>query len=125
MAAAMSKSGLAISASGSTVWELCCLGVPSVVWPLAENQRGIAAALDRAGAAVAVDGIGEALAAARELISFPEKQLALCKAAWGLVDGRGAARVVDEMERRMGDQWGAKVPLPGTDSVSGAGEVRS
>lgn len=120
VAAAMSGSGLAVSAAGSTVWELCCLGVPSVVWPLADNQRGIAAALGRAGAAVAVDGAAEALAAARELMDSTERRAAMGWAAWELADGRGAERVVNEMERLARGCAGAKVPLTATDSTIGA-----
>lgn len=121
MAAAISGVGLAVSASGSTVWELCCLGVPSVVWPIADNQRAIAAALNRAGVALAVGGVAEALAAARSLMFSPEKRVAMGRKAWKLVDGRGAQRVVDQLRRltRAGDA--AKVPLPVSDSTIGVG----
>lgn len=124
MAAAMSGAGVAVSASGSTVWELCCLGVPAVVWPIADNQRGIAAALDRAGAAVVVESVGEMLAAARELVESPEKRAAVGRAAWKLVDGRGAERVVDAMERLTFGGPAAKVPLTVSDSTIGAGGNR-
>ena len=40
---------LAITAAGSTCWELACLGVPAVTIVTAENQRGIAASLSHAG----------------------------------------------------------------------------
>ena len=120
MAAAMRGAGLAVSASGSTVWELCCLGVPSVVWPIADNQCGIAAALDRAGAAMVVEKVGDALAAARELVESPEKRAALGRAAWKLVDGRGAERVVDTIERLTFGGPAAKVPVTVSDSTIGA-----
>lgn len=115
VAQAMSEADLAITAAGSTVWELCCLGLPAVVWPVAENQRPIAEALEAAGAAVAVDGLQEAVEAARELMKSPERRARLSAAAWKLVDGRGAERVAGEMERLAGRMRGAKVPVFASD----------
>ena len=50
MAQLMADADLSIGAAGSTSWERCCLGLPSLMAVLADNQRGIAAALDNAGA---------------------------------------------------------------------------
>jgi UDP-2,4-diacetamido-2,4,6-trideoxy-beta-L-altropyranose hydrolase len=55
MAQLMASSDLAIGAAGSTSWERCCLGVPTLMVVLAENQCGIASALSNAGAALAMD----------------------------------------------------------------------
>ncbi len=52
MARLMSDSDLAIGAAGSTAWERCCLGLPSIQLVLAENQTGIAAAVAATGGAV-------------------------------------------------------------------------
>lgn len=38
----ITRSDFAIGASGSTTWERCCLGLPSLVIPIAENQKAIA-----------------------------------------------------------------------------------
>lgn len=43
------RADLAIGAGGATTWERCCLGLPSLVITLAENQRAIAAELARRG----------------------------------------------------------------------------
>lgn len=51
MAKIMADSDLVIGAAGSTSWERCCLGVPSMVFVLATNQKAIAQNLDRLGAA--------------------------------------------------------------------------
>lgn len=51
MAQRMADSDLAIGAGGSSAWERCCLGLPSVVVPIAENQRSNCSALSRLGAA--------------------------------------------------------------------------
>lgn len=47
MAELMANSDLCIGAAGSTTWERCCLGVPTIMLVLAENQRKIANELDR------------------------------------------------------------------------------
>lgn len=50
MAAHMALADLAISAGGTTTWERCCLGLPSIILETAENQSGIAQAIMQAGA---------------------------------------------------------------------------
>ena len=52
MAQIMTDSDLAIGAAGGTAWERCCLGLPSLVLVLAENQQVGALALQNSGAAV-------------------------------------------------------------------------
>lgn len=51
MAQLMAESDLAIGAAGGTAWERCCLGLPSFILVLAENQRAGAISLQDAGAA--------------------------------------------------------------------------
>lgn len=51
MAELLSESDLCIGAAGGSVWERCCLGVPSWLVVLAENQKQGAKALESAGAA--------------------------------------------------------------------------
>ena len=43
----MAKADFAVGAGGTTSWERCCLGLPSIVITLAENQRPIAAELHK------------------------------------------------------------------------------
>lgn len=52
MAKLMSESDLAIGAAGSSAWERCFLGLPSLILILAENQRQGAIAIENAGAAM-------------------------------------------------------------------------
>lgn len=52
MAQIMAESDLAIGAAGSTSWERCCLGLPTVMVVLAENQRFAANLLEHAKAIV-------------------------------------------------------------------------
>ncbi len=51
MARRMADSDLAIGAAGSTSWERCCLGLPTMMVVLADNQRAAAQALDATCAA--------------------------------------------------------------------------
>lgn len=46
----MAECDVAVGAAGSTSWERCALGVPSILLILAQNQRVIANALEAAGA---------------------------------------------------------------------------
>ncbi len=48
----MVEADLAVSAGGSTCWELAFMGVPNVIIPFAENQEPIAASLAECGAAI-------------------------------------------------------------------------
>ncbi|HEC14769.1 MAG TPA: UDP-2,4-diacetamido-2,4,6-trideoxy-beta-L-altropyranose hydrolase, partial [Rhodospirillales bacterium] len=48
----MRDADIALGSPGTTSWERCCLGLPSILVTFAENQREIAAGLGRAGAAV-------------------------------------------------------------------------
>ncbi|MBT2625101.1 UDP-2,4-diacetamido-2,4,6-trideoxy-beta-L-altropyranose hydrolase [Bacillus sp. ISL-32] len=50
MAELMYNADLAIGAGGSTTWERCYLGLPSIVITVAENQESIAQTLDQLGA---------------------------------------------------------------------------
>ncbi|CAI8349813.1 MAG: UDP-2,4-diacetamido-2,4,6-trideoxy-beta-L-altropyranose hydrolase [Cellvibrionales bacterium UBA7375] len=47
----MLNADIAIGGAGSTAWERCCLGLPSLCFTLADNQRAIAVELDRRKAA--------------------------------------------------------------------------
>lgn len=97
MAQLMADSDLAIGAAGSTSWELCCLGVPSLLICVADNQRYVIAALASASAAAQLD-----LAALKQPDGAPFREqlakllndLGTFSAAGALVtDGRGAEGV--------------------------------
>ena len=55
MAALMAEHTLAIGAPGSTSWERACIGLPSIIIALAENQQTISRNLALAGAAKQVE----------------------------------------------------------------------
>ena len=43
----MAKSDLAIAAGGSSVWERCCLGLPSIIVSIADNQLELSETLEK------------------------------------------------------------------------------
>ena len=51
----MAQATLAIGAPATSAWERCCLGLPSVIIPFADNQLQVAKALENAGAGVVVN----------------------------------------------------------------------
>jgi len=59
MAELMSHADLAIGASGSSSWERCALGLPSISYVIADNQIDIASALEKAGAIILIREITE------------------------------------------------------------------
>lgn len=102
MARLMLESDLAIGAGGSTSWERCCLGLPSMVIAVAPNQVPIAEALGRGGyhkflgwhGGVSADSLsGEISAAAGR---FDELSL-MGERGMKLVDGGGVQRVLAAM----------------------------
>jgi UDP-2,4-diacetamido-2,4,6-trideoxy-beta-L-altropyranose hydrolase len=52
MSGLMMNADLMIGAAGSTSWERCCLGLPVLLYVLAENQKAIAGSLEKLGAAI-------------------------------------------------------------------------
>lgn len=101
MARLMADSDLAVGAAGSTSWERCCLGLPSVQVVLADNQREIARALEHAGAAVTVDldSLPTGLVRVFESGQLTGDNLAvMSQVASSITDGTGATLVADELQ---------------------------
>ena len=98
----MAEADLAIGAGGTTTWERCCLGLPSLVISIAENQqpacRSLAAAdiIDYLGHHKDVENEGITRAISR-LANDPIRRQKLTKNSTALVDGVGVQRVVDAM----------------------------
>lgn len=100
MAELMSRSDLSIGAAGSTSWERCCLGLPTLMCVLAENQQGIAKALETSGAAMMVsqEDIATFLCEKIAILCAQPERLSLTSGrASQLVDGWGAQRVAQSM----------------------------
>ncbi len=93
---------IAIGAAGVGLLERMQAGVPSVVVVAAPNQRALADAATRSGAAVAVAEVRAACAEALRLLADPAMRDRMAAAGRAAVDGRGAARVARELNRLTG-----------------------
>ncbi len=97
MSELMASASLAIGAGGSTSWERACLGLPSIIAVLADNQLATARALEQAGCAIAVPAGINFEYEVRQLVQFLSNQPTLLRlmaaAGAALVDGRGLSRL--------------------------------
>jgi UDP-2,4-diacetamido-2,4,6-trideoxy-beta-L-altropyranose hydrolase len=98
MAELMVQADVAIGSGGGTSLERCCLGLPSLVILVADNQRSSVSSLVRAGAVSLVGALPEATPEriAASLASLAHDGAALAaqaRAAAAAVDGEGACRV--------------------------------
>jgi UDP-2,4-diacetamido-2,4,6-trideoxy-beta-L-altropyranose hydrolase len=103
VAGLMAKADLSLGAPGSTAWERCCLGLPSALVLLADNQRDNARALEAAGAATILGTRAElspGLVARHleDLLANPTRLAEMARHAAAVCDGDGARRVVAALE---------------------------
>lgn len=104
MRALMLQCDAAVSAAGTTLYELCACGLPSVTYILADNQRMGAAAFETAGLmpcagdirenACCVEHIFEKLN--RLIENYTERQ-SIAKQMQMTVDGYGTVRLVEKL----------------------------
>ena len=94
----MAAADVAVSAAGTTCWEICLLGLPALLFDVAANQTAVARELDRRGCAVHV---GNQRVAAESIVDQLARVLRSCElrrslsiSCRQLVDGDGAGRVV-------------------------------
>jgi spore coat polysaccharide biosynthesis predicted glycosyltransferase SpsG len=100
IAEVMVNSDLAIGAAGGTAWERCCLGLPSLIIAVAENQHLGVRALECANAGYnlgALENLNESLPQGLALLSRAERLSEMSIAASRLVDGLGAERVCQHL----------------------------
>lgn len=118
----MAEADIAISAAGTTCWELCLLGLPSMLIDIADNQTHVAKELHKRGCAIhigrdiAPETVAEKI---KWLFDAVEVRESLSRSSRKLVDGRGATRVVsvlrgegflelrpaEEKDRRLLWEW--------------------
>ncbi len=110
----MADADLAIGAAGTSAWERCCLGLPSLVVTIAGNQRDIAKAISEAGTAKVIgdaEDLTPALIASelRQLHENPDLLTLMSVKAAAVCDGFGAIR--------------ASLPLQQGEPAKDGGEV--
>lgn len=104
MAELILEHDLAVGAAGTTSWERCCLGLPSIVLTTAENQLSIASQLSKVGA---IEYLGEAktnnIAQVGSLLQLwlrePERYRRFTEKSWSVCDGLGVDRVASMVEK--------------------------
>ncbi|MFG6584655.1 UDP-2,4-diacetamido-2,4,6-trideoxy-beta-L-altropyranose hydrolase [Sulfitobacter sp. 1A12779] len=100
MARLMQDADLAIGAGGSTTWERCCLGLPSIIVETADNQAGAVAAMEAEAAALGTGPLLDARFDDRlvQAVGQAQQELeALSQSAARVCDGEGVCRAVTEM----------------------------
>lgn len=103
MAELMIRADLSIGAPSSASWERCCLGLPSLLLVVAENQVRTGAALQAAGAAITLgwhetvsdDALFHQLAS----LASGSRLAEMSMAAASITDGLGATRVAEAIEQ--------------------------
>lgn len=98
----MLMADLAIGAAGSTTWERCCLGLPSLTMVLAPNQREICRNLSDEGAILVIDDNTQD-GIVRQLVRLKDDVACLrglSERSSRIADGRGAELVVDALSAR-------------------------
>jgi len=104
--ACMHWADAAISASGGTMWELCFMGLPFAVLVAGAIPNGSAQRLQKHEAAIDLGTLStvtpESLSGAlRAIMDDQKRRHALATNAFRLIDGRGAERVCDAIEKRL------------------------
>jgi UDP-2,4-diacetamido-2,4,6-trideoxy-beta-L-altropyranose hydrolase len=100
MAQLMADADIVIGAAGSSMWERCALGIPSIVLVTADNQREAAAAIKRSDSAIVIDAseVEVLPGAINELLSNAVLAERLSVKSAKLTTGSGAAILAEAME---------------------------
>jgi UDP-2,4-diacetamido-2,4,6-trideoxy-beta-L-altropyranose hydrolase len=100
MAELMANADLAVGAAGASTWERCCLGLPSIMVILADNQKYIAQVMREAYITETVEDPSMSdLCAKIDKMSLAMAQYS--KNAASVTDGEGSARVAAVMGTLM------------------------
>jgi len=106
MADLIAQADLAIGAGGSSNWERCCLGLPSIVVSTAINQIPIANELSKLGGchyvgSIENNTIRKIQESLQYLLRSPKVIENYSKVAFNLVDGEGVFRVLNELTSKV------------------------
>jgi UDP-2,4-diacetamido-2,4,6-trideoxy-beta-L-altropyranose hydrolase len=102
MASLLHDADFVLSAAGSTVWEICTLGLPAAIVVVADNQRAAAQALSEREAALLIDATAPAFDGALDraimrLVTDTVLRSHLSEAAAAVCDGQGAGRAAEAL----------------------------
>lgn len=94
MAAEMVAADFAIGAAGTSTWERCCMGLPSLLFVVSDNQKIIASLLHRAGI-VELANLDSLDGLCTTLVDCSHRLDEMSKKSAKVTDGRGAQIVAD------------------------------
>ena len=100
MAELMAQSDLAIGAAGTTSWERCCLGLPTLLLVLADNQVAGANALQKSNSAILLSdlkSIDAQLLNGINLVATPQVLENMIDSSAQVTDGLGTIRVIEKL----------------------------
>ncbi len=109
MAEIMQKCDFAVSAGGNTLYELCAVGVPTVVYSIADSQLEFAKGFDKAGAAKYAGDARKDHRLVQKIITWGTAAIdnqgfrgRMSQREREAVDGKGAERIADAIMKMIG-----------------------
>lgn len=104
----MEKCQLAVSAAGITLYELCALGIPSIIFAFADNQLPGAKAFQEKKFMISVgdirgyvnDKVNEIVDKVLLLRNSPQCMMEMSERTATCVDGKGTRRILDILEKQ-------------------------
>lgn len=111
MAGLMARCDLAVTAGGTTVYELCALGLPFVCFSCAPNQEALTEYMGREGVGGFAgayhkqprETLSRMAGEVRALVRDPDRRRAGSQRGKALVDGRGARRIAGILRELAGE----------------------
>ena len=97
MALLMRSSRLAVSGGGTTLYELCAMGVPTIIRPGSDWEQNFVSAMSRASGMPLVHDIDQTLSELTSLMMDPTSRIALASRMHTLTDGHGADRIANAL----------------------------
>ncbi|MCI5059435.1 MAG: UDP-2,4-diacetamido-2,4,6-trideoxy-beta-L-altropyranose hydrolase [Alphaproteobacteria bacterium] len=103
MAELMLEADLAIGAGGTTSWERCTLGLPTILIEIADNQKQTAQALATHGAIINLGWhedvtLADILKTITELQQTPQALQSLSQKAFEICDGGGTQKILNHLK---------------------------
>ena len=94
----IARADFAVTAAGSTVFELACMGVPQIVFVIDKNQEITGQKINETGLGICLDDINNLDILRKTFFSFlhdDQMKHNISRQAQSLIDGKGAQRVAD------------------------------
>lgn len=110
MANLMIQSDLAVGAPGGTSWERCCLGIPSILIPVADNQKYVAKALFESKAIELIDVESIEKSLIESLWVLQKDYRIYQENCYNICDGLGAERVAQHINIKR-DRSGEEIAV--------------